>query len=259
MPGLAGRGNVGQNAPARVEVVPMWSRAFSLLSALVLVLLGLGTGEAFASDPSEGDEIWALAALQGGLGFLHPQLDRVKGYLEFQSRWRSFGESFETAFLPRFALGYALTDQLTVYAGHAVILWDPAQKKPYTEQRPWQQLTWNLPVTGFTLQSRTRLEERIQQDNVGMRLREFVKATVPLPGLERVYAAVYDEMFFDLDDTPWGQRRGFRQNRAFAGAGFRVDAAKHVALEAGYLNQWVDRRNQDKLNHVLALHLLLNY
>jgi len=237
----------------------MKSRALALVSTVLFVLFALLTGEAFASDPSEGDEIWAMAALQGGLGFIHPKLDRVRGYLEFQSRWRSFGESFETAFLPRWALGYAINDQVTIYAGHAVVLWDPAQKKPYTEQRPWQQLTWNLPVKGFTLQSRTRLEERILQQNVGMRLREFIKTTVPIPKLDRVYAALYDEMFFELDDTPWGQRKGLRQNRAFAGLGFRLDAAKHVALEAGYLNQWIDRRNLDKLNHVLSFNLLMNY
>lgn len=259
MAGLAHRGNVGQNPAPEPEVDLMKVRALTFLTALSCAVLSLLTGEALASDPSEGDQIWAMAALTTGMGFIHPKMDRVKGYLEFQSRWRSFGESFDTGFFPRLALGYAITDRVTVFAGHAVVEFDPAHKKPYTEQRPWQQLTWNLPVTGFTLQSRTRLEQRIHQQNLGWRARQMVKATVPMPGAERLFLSAYDELFFDLDDTPWGQRRGFRQNRAFAGLGARLDPDKHISVEAGYLNQWIDRRNEDKLNHVLSLNLFLNY
>ena len=69
----------------------------------------------------------------------------------------------------------------------------------------------------------------------------------------------FSTIFFDLDDTTWGQRRGFRQNRAFAGLGARLDPDKHISLEAGYLNQWIDNRNEDKLNHVLSLNLFLSY
>jgi hypothetical protein len=230
-----------------------------LVAALAPVLLLLVAGGARAGDPREGEQIWAMALAQGGFGFVHPKLARVRGWLELQGRWRSFGESYETGFLPRVGIGYALTDQMTLMTGFAVIENDPAQKKPFTELRPWQQLSWNLPVRGFGLQSRTRLEQRIHQENLGWRLRELVKATVPLPGTDRVFLAAYDELFFDLDDTPWGQRRGFRQNRFFAGPGLRLDREKHVVLEVGYLNQWIDRRREDRDNHVLSLNLFLNY
>jgi hypothetical protein len=230
-----------------------------LVAALAPVLLLLVAGGARAGDPREGEQIWAMALAQGGFGFVHPKLARVRGWLELQGRWRSFGESYETGFLPRVGIGYALTDQMTLMTGFAVIENDPAQKKPFTELRPWQQLSWNLPVRGFGLQSRTRLEQRIHQENLGWRLRELVKATVPLPGTDRVFLAAYDELFFDLDDTPWGQRRGFRQNRFFAGPGLRLDREKHVVLEVGYLNQWIDRRREDRDNHVLSLNLVLTY
>lgn len=169
------------------------ARILGVASVLVGVLLTLWTGEAVAGDPRDGEQLWAMAALQGGFGFLNPKLDRVKG---------------------------------------------------------------------FTLQSRTRLEQRIIQENVGWRLREFVKGTVNVPGSDRIYLAAYDELFFDLDDTTWsvgGQRSGFRQNRAFAGLGFRLDPGKHISFEAGYLNQWFDRRKEDRMNHVLSLNLFLNY
>ncbi len=235
------------------------ARLVSICSLLFILLSLLVTGEALAGEPREGEQIWAMALAQGGFGFVHPKLSRVRGWLELQGRWRSFGESYETGFLPRVALGYAVTDQVTIFSGFAAIQMDPAQKKPFTELRPWQQLTWNLPVKGFTLQSRTRLEERIHQTNLGWRLREFIKTTVPVPGTDRVFLSAYEELFFDLDDTTWGQRSGFRQNRFFAGPGFRLDRAKHVSLEVGYLNQWLDKRNEDRDNHVLSLNLFLNY
>lgn len=230
-----------------------------MVAALALVLPLLGAAVARAGEPREGGQIWASALTQGGLGVVHPKLDRVRGWLELQGRWRSFGESYETGFYPRVGLGYAVTDAVTLMAGFVAVENDPARAKPFTELRPWQQLTWNLPLPHFGLQSRTRLEQRLHQDNLGWRLREFVKATVPLPGEGRIHLAVYDELCFDLDDTRWGQRSGFRQNRFFVGPGVRLDREKHVVVELGYLNQWIDRRREDRENHVLSLNLFLNY
>lgn len=234
-------------------------RRVSLPFVVLLVLLASVPGEAVAGEPREGDQIWGVALLQGGFGFVDPKLSRVRGWLEVQGRWRGFGESLEAALLPRVGLGYAITDQVTVHVGYASIYTDPPQQRSYTEDRPWEQLTWIVPFETFTLQSRTRLEQRIHADNLGWRLREFVKATVPVPGFDRAFFAAYDELFFDLDDTSWGQRSGFRQNRAFVGLGYKLDPGKHVTLEAGYLNQWLDRRNEDRDNHVLSLNLFLNY
>lgn len=237
------------------------SRLASLLALAVLVLgpLAMDAGRAHAGEPREGGQIWAAAVAQGDLAFLHPKLDRFRTWLELQGRWRSFGESYELGMLPRVGLGYAITDRVILTAGFAVVDNDPARAKPFTELRPWQQLVWNVPVGGFAFQSRTRLEQRIHQQNVGWRLRELVRMNAPIPGTDRIYLAFYDEPFFDLDDTPWGQRRGFRQNRFFAGPGFRLDSERHFVLEAGYQNQWIDRRREDRSNHILLLTLFLNY
>lgn len=56
---------------------------------------------------------------------------------------------------------------MTLFSGFAAIEHNPARMKPFTE----------------------------------LRLRHFVKATIPVPGMERVYLAAYEELFFDLDDT----------------------------------------------------------
>lgn len=248
----------------------MRSQGFGLRVAALFVGFLLAGARVSADDLREGDQIWAMTALQGGFGWIDPKLDRVKGYLELQGRWRGFGQSLDTAFLPRFALGYAINHQVTVFAGFADVVGDPANhvasgrpsRDPFRELRPYEQITWDVPVEGFTLQSRTRLEQRIIHDNLGWRLREFVKATVDVPGSNRLYLAAYDELFFDLDDTSrraGHQHKGFRQNRAFAGLGYHVDPKKHGSIEVGYLNQWLNPRNADRANHVLSLNLFLNY
>ncbi len=232
------------------------------IRALILLVLStalVGPGPARAGDPREGGQIWAAALAQGDLAFLHPKLDRLRTWLELQGRWRSFGQSYELGMLPRVGLGYAITDRVTLTAGFAVVETDPPRAKPFTELRPWQQLVWNVPIDGFAFQSRTRLEQRLIEQNLGWRLRQLVRMNAPLPGTDRVYFALFDELLFDLDDTPWGQRRGLRQNRLFAGPGFRLDADRRFVLESGYQHQWVDRRREDRSNHVLLLTLFLNY
>lgn len=238
------------------------TRSGALIRALNLLALSaalFAAGPARAGDPREGSQIWVAALAQGDLAFIHPKLDRLRSWIELQGRWRGFGQSYELGMLPRVGLGYAITDRVTLTAGFAVIETDPARAKPFTELRPWQQLVWNVPIGGFAFQSRTRLEQRILEQNLGWRLRQLVRMNAPLPGTDRVYFAFFDELLFDLDDTTWGQRRGFRQNRLFAGPGFRLDADRRFVLEAGYQNQWIDRRREDRSNHVLLMTLFLNY
>jgi hypothetical protein len=131
---------------------------------------------------------------------------------------------------------------------------------PGDEHRPWQQLTWNIPVDGFTLVSRSRLEQRFVEDGseTGWRLRQFLRASRPFGADGRRYVTAYDEVFLELNDTRWGQRAGLRQNRAFAGIGWFIDGPRKTAVEVGYLNQWVDRPGEDRMNHILSINLFVN-
>lgn len=203
---------------------------------------------------------WLLWLGQGDLSSIDPDWKRVRWWLDVQDRQRDEGATYD-AFLFRPGLGYALTPRVTAFAGYALIGSDPANRDSFFEHRTWQQLTWSLPVEGFTLQSRTRLEERFLEDQseTGLRLREFVKVTVPLGGAKSCFASVFDEVFFDLNDTDWGQRDGLRQNRAFVGLGWFLDDARRYSLELGYLNQWIDRTSRDRMNHILSLNLFMNF
>lgn len=193
---------------------------------------------------------------QGKLAAADGSLAPLRWWLDVQDRQRDEGEHFDQLLL-RPGLGYALTDRFTVWAGYAYIATDPVRRDEFGENRLWQQLTYNAPTDGFTLQGRARLEERFveTEGDTGYRLRVLAKAMVPLVADKSLFASVWDEAFWDLNDTDWGERTGFRQNRAFAGLGLQLDDAPKVWIEVGYMNQWIDRRGPDKENHVLSISL----
>lgn len=234
------------------------SRGTPRTSTLALAC-SLLAAPALAQTKDDGG-LWLLWLGQGNLGAIDKGMERVRWWLDVQGRWRDEGETFETGIL-RPGLGYAIADRVTLFAGYAWILNEPAGRDEFVEHRAWQQLTWNLPVSGCTLQSRTRLEERFPETDgdTGWRLREFLKSTVPLDHDGGLFASLWDEVFFDLNDTDWGQRSGLRQNRAFAGLGWFVDAAHKWSFEVGYLNQWIDRTTEDRMNHILSINLFMNF
>ncbi len=232
-----------------------FARAVAVLAASVAAL----STSARAQTRDDGG-LWAMWLAQGDFSSCGEEFKQVRWFVDVQDRNRDEGQSFDTFFV-RGALGHAVSSRVTAFLGYGVFESEPEARSPIWEHRIFQQLTWNLPVEGFTLQSRTRLEQRFieGQSDTGSRLREFVKATVPLRSGNSVFASFYDEVFVDLNDTDWGQRSGLRQNRAFAGLGFFLDDAHHHSLEIGYLNQWIDRPDEDRLNHILSINLFSNF
>jgi len=222
-----------------------------------IVCAALVTSSVFAQTRDDGT-LWLAYIAQGRIDQALPGLGEAwrpwRFWFDAQIRQRDNGEHLDLGVL-RPGIGYALNDQLTVYAGYGWFATEPAGRDEFLEHRPWQQLTWNLPVEGFTLQSRTRLEQRFLENRseTGHRLREFVKATIPLQAENRLFVSLWDEVFFDLNDTDWGQRGGFRQNRAFVGLGGFVGEGRRHSWEVGYTNQWIDRRDEDRLNHVVSV------
>lgn len=223
-------------------------------------LLSLGAAAALGSaalgQTVDDGGVWLAWFAQGKLAAADSSLAPLRWWLDVQDRLRDEGEHFDQ-WLLRPGLGYALTDRFTLWAGYAYIATDPVRRDEFGENRLWQQLTWNAPTEGFTLQGRARLEQRFVETDgdTGHRLRLFGKAMVPLTADNGLFVSLWDEAFWDLNETDWGQRTGFRQNRAFAGLGFQLDDAPKVWIEVGYLNQWIDRRGPDKENHVLSISL----
>ena len=154
------------------------------------------------------------------------------------------------------AVGYQVSDTVSVYAGYAWVRTQPEGRAASTEHRAYQQLSLRL-VGGpgkVTLASRTRLEQRFIEgrSDMGWRVRNLIRLDVPLG--KGVGAIVSGEPFVNLDTTTWGQRAGFDQMRGFAGIG--VPLARGIALEAGYAGQYVNRAGvPDRMNHIGSLSL----
>ncbi len=228
-------------------------------SFVVFAAVCLAAAPSLAQTKDDG-QLWTALVLQGRLGDKESGLDRWRWMFDLQDRQRDEGEHFDLGVV-RPAVGYAITDRPIAHAGYGWFVSDPKGRDEFGEHRPWQQLIWNVSVGDLTVQSRTRLEQRFVETDgdTGWRLREFVKTTVPLAADNRTFASVWDELFWDLNDTDWGQRAGFRQNRVFVGPGWFLDDAKKVSIEVGYLNQWVDRPGEDKMNHCLSIWFFVNF
>lgn len=225
------------------------------------LLLAFAAHTASAQTFDDGG-IWSVFLGQGSLRSLDAGLERWRWWLDVQHRQRDEYEHLDQ-FLVRPGLGYRLHDRFSVWAGYALIGTDPRRGDEWLEHRAWQQTIWNLPVDGFTLSWRNRLEQRWFEIDAatGWRLRELVKVTVPLTEDKGWFVSAWDEAFIDLNDTTRLQRAGFRQNRAFLGLGAFVDDDHKMSVEIGYLNQWIDvaAPRDDRLNHLLSVTFVVNF
>lgn len=248
---VATDGRRPRRGTARPPGAPRWPHLLALL-----LVFGIANPAVQAGTEDDGG-LWLAALGQGALAPATTDGRGLRWWLDLQARWRDGAGDLDTVII-RPAVGYALTPRVTVFAGYAHVVTQPAGTGATGEHRPWQQLAWTLPFDTLTLASRTRLEQRFiaGRGETGWRLRQFVRVSRPL-GTRR-YATAWDEAFIDLNDTGWGQRAGLRQNRAFAGVGWFIDAPRRTAVEVGYLNQWLDRPGGDRLNHILSINLFIN-
>ncbi|MEM9188311.1 MAG: DUF2490 domain-containing protein [Myxococcota bacterium] len=164
-----------------------------------------------------------------------------------------------TVLIFRPAVGLAIADWLSVWAGYAwVPVFSDQSADPVHEHRAWQQVILKH-TTSFRLsfQSRTRFEQRFSEagDDVGFRLREFVRVSYQPTDSFPMGVVVWDELFIGLNDTDWGAPGGVDQNRIFVGPFLKL--APFARLEMGYLAAYIDRET-DTLAHVLAINLFIS-
>ena len=178
--------------------------------------------------------------------------------MELQPRFKQEGREFDQV-LVRPGIHYKLTDNVLVGAGYGYIR--TRTDRGYSdEDRLWQQLIYNSNWgNGIKFSSRSRLEQRFLDsgDDTGWRYRQLLRVSKPFAGLPSVSPVLWNEIFINLRKTDWGSRKGFDQNRLFAGIAWTV--TPDARLEFGYLNQYVRGRLQDSMNHVLSTSLFLNF
>lgn len=223
----------------------------TLYLTLSLVLLASHVAKA---DTIEDGRYWLNINAVGAL-----PIEGWRWYAELQPRWRNEGDDFDQL-LVRPAVYYALTPKTSLWFGYAHVNTHPAGRASFEENRLWQQVLHQFDDIGaLKIQSRTRLEQRFLEnsDDTGHKVRQLIRLTYPSPISERLLLVAYDEYFINLNDTDYGARRGFDQNRAFVGVNWAFDARHR--LEVGYLNQYVNGTKIDAENHVLSTTLSINF
>jgi hypothetical protein len=177
----------------------------------------------------------------------------------FDGHYRLFDDSdgFGQSII-RPGIGLDVRENSALWAGYGWIRTSPIQGEDIDEHRIWQQWTWSRTVDPLKFAARTRFEQRLieSSDDTGLRLRQFVRGQKDLGPCSKRTFVVWDELFIAFNDTDWGQRSGFDQNRIFVGFGFKKHHSSKWRVEIGYMNQTVNQRGPtDRSNHVLAFNV----
>lgn len=161
-------------------------------------------------------------------------------------------------------LGYLFTQ---TYLPNDILIGAAPMKYTLTEHRIWQQYIYNhQPWKGAMLSHRFRLEQRFierQSDELfSQRLRYFFRLVQPLQKqegafTEGMFAALQNELFFNIQNKDQLNGNFFDQNRAYLAVGYRF--SKGFDMEVGYLNQTIKGATRNTSNNVLQLALYTRF
>lgn len=206
------------------------------------------------ADTREDGRFWLNINAKGSL-----PVEGLGWYAELQPRWRQEGSTLDQLQL-RPALFYKLSAQSTVWLGYSKVISHPAGQANTHEDRLWQQFSYQFdPIANMNITSRTRFEQRWLDngDDTGYRLRQMFKLSRPIDSIPNASFVVSEEYFVNLNDTDWGARSGFDQNRLFLGGAYKLNPT--AKIEMGYLNQYVNGARFDRMNHVLSTAVEFNF
>ena len=193
--------------------------AVSRLLACVVLMFSAVPANAQAIDDGG---LWHALLAQGDFdawGSDHPRLRWwFDGHLRLLDDAGGFNQS-----IVRPGLGWTLNERSTLWAGYAWIRTSALSRVEFDEHRIWQQWTWSKDCRNWRLGVRSRFEQRLVEtgDDLGLRFRQFFRATHNLPALPKMTLVCWDEIFYHLNDTDWGAESGFNQNRVFVGVGYK--------------------------------------
>ena len=133
--------------------------------------------------------------------------------------------------------------------------------KSITENRAWEQFIHTHKIKSINVSHRFRLEQRfiekIAADDVfAQRLRYFVRFLILFQKDAKVFekglfAAVQNEVFFNVQNKDVVNNTFFDQNRAYLALGYRLQ--KKIDIEAGYMNQAVKGLSGHTNNNILQI------
>ncbi len=154
----------------------------------------------------------------------------------------------------RVQIGRRVSKSVVVWLGYVHLVSYAKAGRDGIEEQAVEQVSWTVGrFLGGTLSSRTRFEQKFQRgvSKTAFRVREQVRLSVPLHE-KGPNALIWVEPFVSLNDTS-AVRSGLDQVRSFAG--LDVPLFKGANVEAGYLNQYLNRPSGDRSNHTLSVTL----
>ncbi|KIO77190.1 hypothetical protein TH53_10705 [Pedobacter lusitanus] len=168
-------------------------------------------------------------------------------------------------FLFRPGITYFLNDKNDITLGYLLSEThnqvDDLGEHKLTEHRIWQQYIHKHKISTINVSHRFRLEQRFaekirNEDIFAQRFRYFVRFIIPLKKEvknfeEGLFAALQNELFFNVQNKDKLNGHFFDQNRAYGALGYRF--SKKFDLEAGYLNQAVKGASNNSVNNVIQL------
>lgn len=221
---------------------------------LLLLWLLCALASHASAETEEDGRYWFSLYSQGAL-----PIANTFWSMDLHPRWREEGRQFDQLII-RPAVFYRVNPNTSVWLGYDTVINHPTGQSVFRENRLWQQFQYQFQATDdISMVSRSRFEQRRREgsDEIGHRLRQMFRATLPSTLHANLSWLVFDELFINMNDTEWGVARGIDQNRLFLGVHWKFD--QRMNMDVGYLNQWVNGRTLDRENHVLSTTLRFNF
>nr|WP_245189375.1 DUF2490 domain-containing protein [Lunatimonas salinarum] len=175
-------------------------------------------------------------------------------HTEVQDRSYDLSHAGEQLLL-RGGVNYHLKPRLWLTAGYGYIESYPPEGSglpTVIEHRIWQQVLHFHTLGRLFIEHRGRLEQRFIGDQYRDRIRYRLLVNIPLTkermGPKTLFFSVYDELFVDLDDSPYDR------NRFYVALGYQFTRA--VNVQTGWLSQHVGERAKGYLQLAVFANVL---
>lgn len=219
-----------------------------------------------------GNSVYSQTQTSGWLATFNTFKTGKKTSIHSDIQWRSGDDiQFTQTLLLRAGLNYHLSKKITLTAGYAFIhnYRNMGGIDGYVpEHRIWEQFIYSHKLKTVSISHRFRLEQRFlsktiidnnQLKNDGSlyanRIRYFIRNILPFnhqPTFSKgMFAALQNEVFLNFGNKENVNGKTFDQNRLYVAVGYRF--SKSFDLEAGYMNQYINGRNNDVNNHIAQI------
>lgn len=186
-------------------------------------------------------------------GFLDSQ--NIKYLLEIESRYNLEFHKLDEGII-RSGLGYQYASEIVFWFAYEWNSHNQVSGRDHVD-RLWQQIVWRMVhQENISIISRSRLEERTQQNEPQWNDRFRQRIRLEFAKLKNITPILSEEVFFNITKPPWVANKTFEQNRFFVG--IDILTSPSCIVELGYLNQYQFRTSQNQMNNILLLSFIIN-